>query len=85
MRANDPPLKQADVTALQLFIVDAYAQIEPELLQFLRREQNHLKADNYKDLRETIINEDRAPCNVGQKVIVPATSCGGPHYMLEKH
>ena len=48
MRANVPPLDQADVTALQQLIVDAYAKIESERLQFLRREQDHLWADYYK-------------------------------------
>ena len=60
MRANVPPLDQADVTALQQFVVDAYAKNESGRLQFLRREQDHLGADNYKDLRETIVNQDEA-------------------------
>ena len=57
MRANVSPLDldQADVTALQQLIVDAYAQIESERLQFLRREQDYLRPDNYKDLQETIV------------------------------
>ena len=70
MRANVPPLDQADVTALQPFIGDAYAKIASERLQFLRREQDHLRADSCKDLRETIVNQDEDPRNVGQKVIL---------------
>ena len=70
MRANVPPLDEADVTALQQFIVDAYAKFKSERLQFLKREQDHLRADNYKDLRETILNQDGDPRNVGQKVIL---------------
>ena len=84
MRAKVQPLDQADVTALQQFIVDAYAKIESERLQFLMRKQDHLWADSYKDLRETIVNQDRDPRNVGQKVILPAKLCGGPRYMLER-
>ena len=57
MRANVPPLDQADVNALQQFIFDANAKIESERLQFLRREEDHLRADNYKDLRGTIVNQ----------------------------
>ena len=85
-RANAPPLDldQADVTALEQFIVDACAKIESERLQFLGREQNHLRADNYKGFRETIVNQDGDPRNVGQKVISPATFCGGPRYMFER-
>ena len=40
-------------------------------------------ADDYKDLRETIVNQDEHPMNVGQKVILPATFCGGPRDMFE--
>ena len=52
MRAKVSPLDQADVTDLQQFNFDAYAKIESERLLFLRREQDHLRADNYKDLQE---------------------------------
>ena len=64
MRVNVPPLDQTDVTASQHFIVDAYAKIESERLQFLRREQDHLRTDKYKDLWETIVNQDGDPRNV---------------------
>ena len=42
------------------------------------------RADNYKDLRETIVNQDGDPRNVGQKVILLATFCGGPPYMFTR-
>ena len=84
MRANVPPLDQTDVTALQQFIVDAYAKVESERPHFLRREQNHLRADNYKDLRQTIVNQDGDPGYVGQRVILPAKLCGGPGNMFER-
>ena len=67
-----------------IYIVDAHAKIESERLQFLRREQDHLRADNYKDLRETIVNQEGDPRNVEQKIILPATFCGGPRHMFER-
>ena len=83
MRANVPPLDQAHVTVLQQFIVHTHAKIESQRLQFLRREPDHLRADNYKDLWKTIVNQDGDPRNVGQEVILPATFCGEPRYMFE--
>ena len=68
----------------QQYIVDAYAKIECERLQFIRREQKRLRADSYQELRDTIINTDGNPQNVGQRIILPATYCGGPRYMFEK-
>ena len=69
---------------LQQFKVDAHANIQSELLNFLMREQVPLRADNHRRLRETKVNQDRNSRNVGQKVILPATFCGGPRYMLER-
>ena len=40
------------------FIVEDYAKIEPERLQYLRREQGGLRADSYRDLQKTIVNQD---------------------------
>ena len=58
MRAYVPTLDQAGLTALQQFIVDAYENTLSERLQFVRREQDHLRVDNYKDFRETIVNQE---------------------------
>ena len=58
MRANVP---QLDQEALQRSIVDAYTKNEYERLEFLRREHDHLSADNYKDFRETIVNQNWRP------------------------
>lgn len=69
---------------LQQFIVDIYAKIECERLQFLRREQGSLRADNYKELRDAIFSADGDSRNVGQKVVLPATFTGGPRYMFER-
>ena len=41
-------------------------------------------ADSYRILRETIVNQDGDPRNFEQKVILPATFCGGPRYMIER-
>ena len=42
-------------------------------LQFLRREHGRLRADNYRDIQHTIINQDGDSGNAGQKVILSAT------------
>ena len=65
-------------------MVDVYAKIETERLQYLRREQSALRADNYKELHDAIVTGDGDPRNVGQKVVLPATFTGGPRYMCER-
>ena len=68
----------------QQFMVDAYAKIEFECLQFLLRKQKQLRADSYKELWDALVNNDGNAQNVGQKVILPSTYCGGPRYMFER-
>ena len=68
----------------QQYLVDAYCKIETERLQFLRREQQTLRADNYMSLRDSLLSGDGDPRQVGQRVVLPATYTGGPKYMHEK-
>ena len=43
-----------------------------------------MRADNNRDLQDTLVNPEGDPMNVGQKVILPATFCGGRPYMFER-
>ena len=61
-----------------------YAKIETERLQYLRREQSALRANNYKELHGAIVARDGYPRNVGQKVVLQVTFTGGLRYMYER-
>ena len=61
---------------LQQFMVDASAKIECERLQYIRREQKRLRADNYQDLRDTIQMET-------QIMLVRGLFCH--HHTMEDH
>ena len=62
----------------QQFMVDAYAKVKCERLQFPLREQKQLREESYKGLRDAKVNNDGNAQNVGQKVILPSTYCGDP-------
>ncbi len=68
----------------QQYRVDIYCKIEIEVLSFIRRQQKQLRADSYTFLRDHIMLSDGDSCNVGQKVILPATYTGEPRWMHEK-
>ena len=68
----------------QQWLVDVYCKIETERLQFLRREQQTLRADNYGNLRDSILRDDGNPEQIGQRVVLPATYTGGSRYMFER-
>ncbi|XP_044597781.1 uncharacterized protein LOC123274285, partial [Cotesia glomerata] len=66
----------------QQFIVDMYAKVESERLNFIRYNQSKLRAEEYIHLRDTISN-DKEAANIGQRVILPSTYTGSPRHMQE--
>ncbi|UYV74100.1 hypothetical protein LAZ67_11002115 [Cordylochernes scorpioides] len=68
----------------QQFIVDMYAKVESERLNYIRFNQSKLRADQYIHLRDAIANEGAvAAANIGQMVILPASYAGSPRHMHE--
>ena len=65
----------------QQFLVDMYCKIETERLHYLRREQKSLRADNCFNFRDSLLNSDCDPSNVGQRIVLPSTFTGGPRYI----
>lgn len=66
----------------QQFIVDMYAKIETERLEFIRHNQRKLRSDEYIHLRDAMIN-DRSIDDMGKLVILPSTFIGSPRHMQE--
>ena len=64
------------------YLVDMYAKIETERLLFIRLNQKKLRAENYINLRDAVINDGNTS-NVGQMVILPSTFTGSPRHMHE--
>lgn len=66
----------------QQFIVDMYAKVESERLNYIRYNQSKLRAEEYIHLRDTIAN-DKVATDIGQRVILPSTYTGSPRHMHE--
>ncbi|XP_055910566.1 uncharacterized protein LOC129944932 [Eupeodes corollae] len=64
------------------FIVDVYAKIESERLNFIRFNQKKLKSEQYIHLRDAIQNDGNIN-DIGQMTILPATYTGSPRHMHE--
>ena len=69
---------------LSQYLLDMFAKIQAERLNFIRNNQAALRADSYIHLRDAVSNGDVNPDQVGQKVILPSTFNGGPQYMHER-
>lgn len=60
-----------------------YAKIESERLCYFRTHQKRLRAENYSNLKDALVN-DGDVSNMGQLVILPSSFTGGPRYMQER-
>lgn len=66
------------------YLVDMYAKIETEKLNFIRNHQKKLRADNYVHLKDAIGRQDVQANQLGKLVVLPSSFTGGPRYMHEK-
>ena len=64
--------------------MDAYAQIEQNRLNYLRRNQTQLRADLYQGVVDAIA-DGRDLTNIGTRVILPTTFTGGPREMRQQY
>ena len=68
----------------QEWLVDAFAQVENNCLQFHRMNQAKLRADLYNGLQDAILGGADLT-DVGQRVILPSTFIGSPRHMAEQY
>lgn len=66
------------------YLVDMYAKVETERLNYIRKHQKELRSDNYIHLKDALGRQDINIAEVGQLVVLPSSFTGGPRYMHEK-
>jgi hypothetical protein len=68
----------------QEWLVDAFAQIENNRLQYHRVNQDKLRAELYNGLQDALA--DGTDLNeVGQRIILPSTFVGSPRHMIQQY
>lgn len=65
------------------YIVDMYAKMEQQRLNFLRHNQESLRADVYKGLADAVRMDDTNMNSIGKKVILPSTFIGSPRFLAQ--
>ena len=66
----------------QQYIVDQYAKIEQNRLNYLRQNQSVLRTEFYQGAMDAMHAGDNA-INVGRRIILPSSFSGGPRYMYQ--
>jgi hypothetical protein len=63
------------------YIVDNYAKIESNRLNFIRLHQKEVRADLYAGLEDAIINGETDASRIGRRIVLPSSFINGPRHM----
>nr|XP_028952599.1 uncharacterized protein LOC103405083 [Malus domestica] len=69
----------------QQFLVDAYATLEEDRLDYIRKNQKSLRSEVYKGIYDAVSKGDHDADNIGKRVILPSSYTGSPRYMLNNY
>ena len=71
----------------QQYVVDIYCRAEAQRLNYLRHNQNALRADAYKDLRDAVADlaADEAAPKLGKRIVLPSSYPGSPRAMQQNY
>ncbi|XP_072066853.1 uncharacterized protein [Arachis hypogaea] len=69
----------------QQFLVDGYSMIESSRLNYIRRDQEKLRCEMYKGVKEAVLNGETTPSSCGKRIILPSSFTGGPRYMIQNY
>ena len=68
----------------QQYLVDQYAKVEEgQCLNFIRYNQNSIRAEMYDGLADAVLRGDSEGSTVGMKMVLPSTFVGGPRSMTQ--
>ncbi|XP_050519837.1 uncharacterized protein LOC126893557, partial [Daktulosphaira vitifoliae] len=66
---------------LQQYICDAFIRCEANRLNFIRLNQDKLRAESYKGLTDALAGDLNVP--IGRRIILPSSFTGSPRYMTQ--
>ncbi|KAK0603721.1 hypothetical protein LWI29_007903 [Acer saccharum] len=69
----------------QQFLVDAYATLEEDRLDFIRSNQNSLRSEVLKRIQDAVVNGDSNAKDLGKRVILPSSYTGSARYMINNY
>ncbi|XP_074282556.1 uncharacterized protein LOC141607096 [Silene latifolia] len=69
----------------QQYIVDMYVKIENTRLDFLRLNQDTIRADLYQGILDTLQLGENCASNVGKRIVLPPSFLGGPRDMRRRY
>ena len=84
-RLNEAKTLVSAGNLFQQYIVDAFAAIEENNLNWIRANQQKIRAELYKGLQDNVVRGDTTPASAGKRLVLPSTFTGGPRYMVQNY
>lgn len=88
-RLMDRPFEESTLlhskTLLQQFLVDGYAMVESERLDYYRKHQKELRVDLYSGLSDAYSKGHKDPSTLGRRIVLPSSFTGGSRYLAENY
>ena len=69
----------------QQYIVDAYASVEEDRLQYIRKNQQNLRSEIYQGIQDAVTKGDNDAKVIGKRIILPSSHTGSPRYMIQNY
>ncbi|XP_027102921.1 uncharacterized protein [Coffea arabica] len=84
-RLNEAKTLVSAGNLFQQYIVDAFAAIEENNLNWIRANQQKIRAELYKGLQDNVVRGDTTPASAGKLLVLPSTFTSGPRYMVQNY
>ena len=67
------------------FLVDAFATVEGDRLEFIKSNQRQLRSELFQGVRDAVSRGDVSASSLGKRIILPASFTAGPRYMFQNY
>ena len=69
----------------QQYLVDAYASVEEDRLDYIRKNQKNLRSEIYQGIQDAVIRGDTDANAIGKRIVLPSSHTGSPRYMIQNY
>ena len=69
----------------QQYLVDAYASVEEDRLDYIRKNQKTLRSEIYQGIQDAVLKGDTDANAIGKRIILPSSHTGSPRYMIQNY
>ena len=85
LNSSSPPHLGLTVILDQEYMVDCYATVEEQRLNYIRFHQAELRAERYSGVQDAVSRNDATTSNIGRRIVLPSSHTGSPRYMVQAY